>query len=99
MSIDRETSQLLWLRVAGPANTVSHFYHDKHVVRVNVRTPPRPHVYDVGEVSPVDQTMIDLVSSAAVWRVPGFGMDSFVHEVYVPFACLQQSRSIGGRFR
>jgi hypothetical protein len=79
-SIDRETSQLLWLRVAGPAYTVSHFYHHKDVVRVNVRTPPRPHVYDVGEVSPAGQTMIDLVLSAAVWRVPGFEVDLFVHE-------------------
>jgi hypothetical protein len=40
-----------------------------------------PYVDDVGEVSPVDQAVIDLFASAAVWRVPGFEVDSFVHEV------------------
>jgi hypothetical protein len=32
-------------------------------------------------VSPVDQAVIDLVAGAAVWRVPGFEVDSFVHEI------------------
>jgi hypothetical protein len=46
---------------------------------------------DVGEVSPIDQAVIDLVSGAANWGVPNFEMDSCM-----PLVCLQQSRSIGG---
>jgi hypothetical protein len=36
---------------------------------------------DVREVLPVDQAIIDLVVGAAVWRVPGFEVNSIVHEV------------------
>jgi hypothetical protein len=32
-------------------------------------------------MSPVDQAVIDLVVGSAVWGVPGFGVDSFVHVV------------------
>ena len=32
-------------------------------------------------MSPVDQAVIDLVTGAAVWVVPGFEVDSFVHEI------------------
>jgi hypothetical protein len=32
-------------------------------------------------VSPVDKAVIDLVARVAVWEVPGFKVDSFVHEV------------------
>jgi hypothetical protein len=39
------------------------------------------YVNIVREVSPIVQAVIDLVSSAAVWRVTGFEVDSFVHEV------------------
>jgi hypothetical protein len=32
-------------------------------------------------MSLVDQTLIDLDANAAFWRVPGFQVDSLVHEV------------------
>jgi hypothetical protein len=44
-------------------------------------TPLRLHVDDVRKVSPDDQAVIDLVAIEAVWRIPGFEVDSFVHEV------------------
>jgi hypothetical protein len=47
----------------------------------NVRTYPHLYVDNVRDVSSVDQAVIDLVAGAAVWRVPGFEVDSFEHEL------------------
>jgi hypothetical protein len=38
--------------------------------------------------------LIDLVAGAAVWRVPGFEVDSFVHEVRALDRHLSASRKV-----
>jgi hypothetical protein len=58
------------------AYSVPQFYDHKHVVWIFVRTSPRLYVNDARKVSPVD-----LVAGGAVWRMPGFEVDFFVHEV------------------
>jgi hypothetical protein len=46
-------------------------------------------------VSLVEQAVIDLVAGAAVWRVSGFQVDSFVHKVRAPDRHLLPAAKIG----
>jgi hypothetical protein len=39
------------------------------------------NIYDVRNVSFVEQAVIDLVKGVSIWGVPSFEVDSFVHEV------------------
>jgi hypothetical protein len=57
-------------------------------------TSPRLYVDEIREVLTVDQAVIDLFgdAGAAAWRVPGFEVDLFVHEVCAPSVCQQDTK-------
>jgi hypothetical protein len=69
--------QMLWHLVACSAYSVSQFNDHKHVACVFTSL----YVDEVREVPSVDQAVIDLVAGARVWRVSGFEVHSFMHEV------------------
>jgi hypothetical protein len=51
------------------------------VACIYFRIAPRFYVDDIRAVSPVDQAVIDPIAGVASWRVPGFEVDTFVHEL------------------